>query len=140
MKSISVDLFCIHSFYLDKNTIKDNFFIHVETVVVWKRKTPLMRNNKHSMPLINIKEDKKFLGQSYYHNTLRFFFCSQIRAQLENQRRETERLQSHLLGDSNRSFSTVSFSSPTKSAFSTVSASELPATNANRRAFELVPP
>ncbi|XP_070197282.1 coiled-coil domain-containing protein 158-like [Littorina saxatilis] len=68
---------------------------------------------------------------------------SDLRAQLENQRRETERLQSHLLADSSsgRTFSSLLFTSPTKSAFSTVPAAELSSVSKPpRRAFEFAPP
>ncbi|XP_076467879.1 uncharacterized protein LOC143298797 isoform X2 [Babylonia areolata] len=68
-----------------------------------------------------------------------------LRIQLDNQRRETERLQSHLLADSSsgRPFSSGPFSfssSPAKAAFSTVPSTEFSAHTAARRAFECVPP
>ncbi|PVD34614.1 hypothetical protein C0Q70_05890 [Pomacea canaliculata] len=65
-----------------------------------------------------------------------------LRLQLENQRRETERLQSQLFVDTSaaRGFSNITFSSPFKSAFTTIPASELSAYNGTRRGLEFVPP
>lgn len=60
---------------------------------------------------------------------------SDLRAQLENQRRETERLQSHLLGDVGRSLSNHA-----KPVYSTIPAADLSSVSTSRRAFEFGPP